>query len=676
MNRIKVLLKIGLLIFVLSSTSFAVTTGIFHQTAQEEFDNGELENVSTTSDGDILLSPLVEELADLDELYVWTLTVDNKGNLYAGTGNEGKIYKIDGSSGEVSLLVDLPELEVQSLAVDKRGNIYAGTSPKAIIYKISPDGRETVFCDLPDCHVWCLIFGKKGNLYAGTGNEGRIYQITQAGKEAVLYDSNQSHILCLIRDEDNNFYAGSEPDGVVYRLTPEGKVSVLYDAEESEIHTLALDKDGNLYAGTAGTSILPEEKKAQPQENIPKKMAQAKTVPNSLYRISPSNRISRLFTSKHLILCIIPDMSGNVYVGTGNEGMMYRVSQDKKVKTVLKSDDLQILSMMWQKDKLYFAAGNMGRIYTLTDSCSKEGFFISTVHDTFFMSQWGEICWNETLPDGTQIVLQSRSGNTEKPDDTWSGWSADYSDADGEKIKSPDGRFIQYRAHLKTKNLSVSPVLHDVTVRYLSANQPPEIQSIGIGGYKIRSGKTAKKGGEKEPEKGEKMAGWTAMDPNGDTLIYSLYYRGIEEENWKKLEEEVRKNFYRWDTTAFPDGYYLLKIAASDELDNPADRLLTCEKISEPFLIDNTPPEVSEMEVMEKMTIKGTAYDETSRILRIEYSVDGEDWVHIFPEDGIFDSKSETFKFILSSLSSGEHTVVVKAADSEGNVGAGKIVWK
>ena len=664
--------KILLLVFVLCSTSHAVTTGVFEETTQEDFDSGDLENVSTTSDGDVLLSPLVEKLVDVDELYVWALTVDDSGNLYAGTGNEGKVYRIN-ETGEISLLVDLPELEVQSLVVDERGNVYAGTSPKAIIYKISPDGEATTYCDLPDCHIWCLVFDTEGNLFAGTGNEGRIYRITPDGKEHSFYESNQSHILCLTRDGDDNFYAGSEPDGIVYRLTPEGEVSVLYDADETEIHTLALDSDGNLYAGTAGNAVPSGENNVRPGEKVSGESS-GEAVSNSVYRISPSGYITRLFTSGYLILSIIPDMSGNIYIGTGNEGMMYRVSDDKKVQTILKSEDLQILSMVWEEEKLYFATGNMGRIYSLADCYSQEGFFTSSVHDTHFMSHWGNISWSETLAKGTAILFQTRSGNTEKPDDTWSQWSESYRDSSGEKIESPKGRFIQYRAHLKARLSSLSPVLHDVTIRYLAANQPPEIKSVRIEGYKTGVRKADEEDGREMLNKGEEMATWEAEDPNGDTLLYSLFYRGKEEENWKKMEEDIGENSYRWDTVAFPDGYYLLKVVATDKPDNPAEKALTFERISEPFLIDNTPPKVSEFRVVDKNTIVGVASDDTSRISRIEYSLDGEDWIHIFPEDDIFDSKNETFEFTLSSLSSGEHTVVVKAIDSEGNVGAGKIV--
>ena len=32
---------------------------------------------------------------------------------------------------------------------------------------------------------------------------------------------------------------------------------------------------------------------------------------------------------------------------------------------------------------------------------------------------------------------------------------------------------------------------------------------------------------------------WTASDPNGDKLEYSLYYKGVDESVWKELETEL-----------------------------------------------------------------------------------------------------------------------------------------
>lgn len=686
-------LKIGFAIILagICLNSYAVTTKVWKQTSQKQFDKGKLDSVSTTSKGDILLAPLAEKLADTDEVYVWAIVSDNEGNIFVGTGNEGKIYKID-SLGNFALLYDSPGIEVLSLAVDRKGNLFAGISPGAVVYKISPEGKADMFCDLPDCYLWCLSFDEMGNLYAGTGNKGRIYRINRRGKAKLIYDSGQSHILCLVIDSGNNLYAGSEPGGIIYRINPKGKASVLYDAPESEIHALALDGNGSLFAGTAsGKSMVSPTRRANAlhQKKISRSGAPAKAVSNAVYKIMPDGAANCIFRKDNCLILSIAVCQEEVYIGTGNEGLIYKILPDMETTTLMKSGDLQVLSMLYEDDKLYFGTGNMGRVYIIGNDYCNGGLFISPVHDAASLSRWGNISWSETVPYGTEISLQSRSGNTASPDSTWSEWSKNYRDFSGENIESPPGRFIQYNAHIRKRfsaadSSSASPVLHEVAVYYIPINRTPEIESLEIESYdwRMKDVPGISKSRKTKIRKGEKKAVWKAKDPDGDILVFDIYYRGSEEKNWKKLKENLKENYYCWDTVIFPDGCYLLKLTASDRPDNPPSAAKTDEKISLPFTVDNTPPVVEKLEPEYKRitpddyVITGTAHDNTSDIARIEYSVDAEDWVNIFPVDGIFDSKTEFFEFSLQDVSEGEHTVVVKTTDSQGNVGTGKVVFE
>ena len=90
-------------------------------------------------------------------------------------------------------------------------------------------------------------------------------------------------------------------------------------------------------------------------------------------------------------------------------------------------------------------------------------------------------------------------------------------------------------------------------------------------------------------------ARWAATDDdNGDSLIFTIEIRGVHETAWKLLKDKVRERYWSWDSTAFPDGEYRLRVTASDLPGNPpAEALSASLTESEPFLIDNTPPRIA-----------------------------------------------------------------------------------
>jgi len=96
---------------------------------------------------------------------------------------------------------------------------------------------------------------------------------------------------------------------------------------------------------------------------------------------------------------------------------------------------------------------------------ASSGNLTSTVYDAGFIALWESINWTATMPPGTSIKLQTRTGNTSTPDATWSDWS-DFYYASGEVITSPSGRYIQYRVVLQTNDPKVTPVLKDITITY------------------------------------------------------------------------------------------------------------------------------------------------------------------------------------------------------------------
>ena len=753
-----------------SNESSGVNTQLWTQSATLWSEAGKKNNTSVTPRG-ITLSPEVLRIDGITEPYVWTLARDTvsgalltKGQIYVGTGDPGSVYKLGPQQGRLQLLFRSTELHIHTLAISPSGEIYAGTSPQGHVYRISPQGEANLFCDLPANYVWKLVFDGRGNLYAATGPDGIIYKISAEGEADVFFDSSETHLLDLIVDRESNLYACSEPNGLVYKINPSasgGQAFILYDAEEGEVHCLAMDSLGQLYAGTASGArprvpmvtpppvppilrppspmeptpspissysslqeppLPPPTPRATPEEGLRPREAERPAVPpylpkitNFVYRITPNGTVKKVLeVPQALVFSLSVDHRDNVLVGTGSEARIYKLDTRGETCTLLDAEETQVLCLLGEEEGgFFYGTGNAGRLFLASNTYCREGSFESEVFDAKFITTWGNLSWEGNTPEDTKLTLSTRTGNSKKPDNTWSPWSEEYqgygltAGPPLHKIQSPASRFIQYRARLVTTRPQEAPLLQRVSLAYLPQNQAPDILSLSIGqapsvNQRERFPRLSPPARGQEPGTPEeasraprpgmgnretKHINWKATDPNGDSMRCQLFYKGRSERDWKPMtREEIKGDSFYWQTTRVPDGEYLVRLVVSDEPDNPSDITLSAEKVSEPFLVDNTRPLLIEPKAAasasggpnppqaEKAIVSGLARDELSNITRIEYSVDAGDWKAIFPRDTIFDSREEDFQFTVEGLSPGEHTIIINATDAEGNIGSGKVL--
>ena len=184
-------------------------------------------------------------------------------------------------------------------------------------------------------------------------------------------------------------------------------------------------------------------------------------------------------------------------------------------------------------------------------------------------------------------------------------------------------------------------------------------------------------------QKGYQAILWSTEDANDDELTYSVYYRGENEKDWKLLKDKLEQKFYSWDTNSMPDGAYYLKVTASDEKSNPPNEALTAERVSERFVVDNTPPTISEIASQPApgaagdpaATVRFRASDSASSIVRAQYSLDAGDWTIVPPVGGLSDSPVEQYSITLRGIAPGEHTVSVRVYDQFENESAAKITF-
>src|SRR3989475_4101133 len=240
----------------------AVTPLFWETRTYDDFRKGKLSNVSLTSDDELILAPRFDLAFNTEQTLVWSGVADSKGNVYLGTGHDGKIFKID-PSGKGTMLADLSELDVLALAVDSKDVLYAGASPDGKVYKIE-NGTPQEFFDPHTKYIWSLVFDKQGRLLVGTGDKGVIYRVTPDGKGASFYDTDETHVVSMAIDRDGNLIAGGDPKGYVWRLSPEGKAFVLYDSGMREIHSIAVGPNRTVYDSAISREPVLEAAPAPP----------------------------------------------------------------------------------------------------------------------------------------------------------------------------------------------------------------------------------------------------------------------------------------------------------------------------------------------------------------------------------------------------------------------------
>src|SRR5262249_57610059 len=77
----------------------------------------------------------------------------------------------------------------------------------------------------------------------------------------------------------------------------------------------------------------------------------------------------------------------------------------------------------------------------------------------------------------------------------------------------------------------------------------------------------------------------------------------------------------------------------------------------------------------DQVLVEATATDPLVRLTSASFAVNGKKWVNVFPTDGLFDSKAETFRFKTDALKPGTYVVVLRVRDAAGNTGSGDVVF-
>ena len=634
---------------VSASLLHAASTGFWIVATQADFLKGDADAVSIDTDGRVTIAPALQTLGDLGTPAVWRIATGGRGQVWAATGHDGKLWSIAGSAAP-KVVFDAAELDLQAIAPGPQGSALVGSSPDGRVYKVAPDGTSSTFFDPDDKYIWAIAVAADGTTYVGTGSKGKVYKVPAAGGVGtVFYETGTEHVSALAFDAANRLLVATSTPGRVVRVDAAGKPFVLLEAAYQEVRSLRV-AGAVTYATAAGAAATPPADatpRPSTESSAAVTMATEVTVTASgdatvvasppvttggsgssgpqkgaIYRIAADGDWSVVWEAPEDVpYDVLVEKGGSLLVATGAKGKLYRLSGEPVVATLVTRADSQQLTALADDGSggVILAGSNPGRLLRLATTPAATGTYLSDVRDTTTVATWGSIRWQAALPPGTAIALHTRSGNTRTPDATWSPWSAAYRTAAGTAIESPKARYLQWKAVLTGAN-GASPVLTSVTAAYLPRNTRPVVDSVTVhppgvvfqrpfptgdpelAGVDLAApdpraqapgtpsaGQTL---GRRTFQKSLQTFVWQARDADGDRLQYALAYRREGERTWTVLKDGLNDDVFTWDTTTVPDGTYVVKVMASDAAGNAPPLALQGERESQTFEVDNTPPAV------------------------------------------------------------------------------------
>ena len=691
------------LVLVVSIFASANEPTVWSVSSRADFLKGNAKNISIDDNGTLRVTPTAREVFDTGQPFIWSSAYAPGQGIILGTGGDGKVFRVD-DSGKGSLLADFPEINVSALAVNASGEIFAATAPDGRVYRIGRDGKATVFFEPKDKYIWALATYPDGSLAIATGDGGKIYKVTDVGGKvqgSILFDSSETHITCLATDAKGNLYAGTDSNGIVLRLGG-GMVFALLDSPLREIHDIEVLPDGTVLALALSESI-------STKTETPAAATEAKTV--SVEKPNPANpeqpRKSRhdLATAKSAVHRIDPDGSSSVIwnsstvaafslgvdatsrrvlVGTGDKARTYQIELDGSAERLLTQlPQEQVSDLLFTPTQLAFATSGQGKLFAvgLKDKI-ETGVYESAVLDAKSSARWGRV---SALSTGS-VKIETRSGNTERPDETWTRWSETLSS----QTANPQSRYFQWRV-----TLTGDATVREVNVTFKQANIAPEILSLDV--LPTNVGLAANPGIQIDPnialsgqepaafgiqvveipprklyQRGARSLQWKAEDRNDDSLVFDVFIKRVDETEFRLLKSGITENYLTIDGLSLADGRYVFAVVAKDSPSNPAGQELSGRIESEPIDIDNSAPAIkvasTKMSPDFKFDLGFEVSDAVSGILRVEYSVNGSDWRGLNPEDGISDGPADKYSARVDIESSKDSSVTLRAFDRNGNV--------
>lgn len=665
--------------------------------------------------------------SDASVTYIWAIAPGPNESLYLATGPEAKLWRLSAAgAGDMIFQADASLAKhLLCLAVKGDGKLLVGTDEKGLVFEIDPKAKTSrVVLDAAESDISVILPDGAGGFHAATSDASKAAAQTQpyAGVKNGTPDTSSESTTPKTQPTTPAVPPAESPAKPAEPTEPPSGMGkpILADASEPsapygrDIQAQAAQADdGSITITLPAGQHLPVltqkgrrvvmiqdmttgQVQAIPAENvhvthIPEKAADVPATPtvhsaakpalggtpppptgqgNAVYHVDAAGMVHAIFRKPGTIQAMV--RRGNrLLVAAGDEGCVFFVTLDGTLSGEVVDTDAKQVTVLspGPDDALLFATSNAGSVGRIDAKPAKEGTLISQPMDAKQIAQWGTQKLLGKAPDGTRLTVATRSGNlTPATDDTWSSWTKETPLQEGfVPIGAPAGRFLQYRVTM-TSHGSEEPSLESVETIYQVANLAPVVSAVQVTATDI-----GRPPAPKSPTKLYRLVAIQAGDPNNDKLVFKVQFRKADSKVWIEIEKELKEPRYFWDTRTVADGEYRLRVIASDEPSNTASDAMTASRVSEPVIVDNTPPRFDNLTAVvagDKAVLHGSVTDALSRIAALHYSVDSATkWRTFLPSDGICDSSHETFRAEVLDLSPGAHQITIRATDVFDNVG-------
>ena len=654
---------------------------------QASFLRGTLDGLSVDALGTLRLAPRAERLTALEDPFVLAAAQFQDGWV-VGTGNDGRVIQVR-RDGTFRTLFEVDEPEIFAVSVDKKGTVYAGSSPNGKVYRYQ-NGNVEALASLEQTYIWQIEPQANGDLLVATGTEGKLFRVARDGAFSVVWDSDDTHVRTILSRDEGTILAGTAGEGLIVEIAPGGGVRTLYDAPEPEVVALTAGAGRDVWVAVLASeaSQLPEptaeatatEGEADGEtavviveetgvQLVGSRPPGHKGPRSEILKISPAGSVTPVSRLEEDTVFTMRWSQGRLWVGTGLEGRLYTL---QKTDLVLENDidERQIVSLVGDEGDLpAFATSNASALYRLVAGKERQGTYISPVLDAGQMARFGTFHHRGKVPVGASLEFSFRSGSSAEPDASWTRWLLANSSSEIDLGELPSARFVQWRLTASARR--ESPTLASAELSYRQRNLAPRISKLEVSGpgaiqvpqnfspsnqvfepmHPNREGifTTLKTSDIDNTQRykslwkyGYRTLRWTASDPNEDKLEYTLEVRkDVEAVRWLPIVKGLEATHHSFDMTGIPDGIYRFRLTVHDRSSSDGGGLVD-QRQSEPVVVDHGRPQLAKIERAGE-TIRVAIADTWSPLRRAEYSVDAGDWKAVEVEDGLLDSRRETF---------------------------------